>query len=559
MIKVLATNIVSPLGITSEENYQSIKGGRTGLCQYQNLWGIPGTITASLFSEEQNEAFAIQGLSRFESLVYTSVKDALSKADGDILTSRTVFILATTKGDIETLSKDKEYPDLPKTAIKIAERLGLHTKPIVVCNACISGAAAQLLALRLLEAKKYDNAIVCGADCQSKFIMSGFSSLKALSEDFCRPFDIERYGLNLGEASATIIYGKADEKTTEGWYLHNGAIRNDAVHISNPSKTAEGCVRAISKALEGNVTPSMVSVHGTATLYNDQMEAIALKRTSLLDIPVMALKGYYGHTMGAAGILETIISMLAAEEHKTLPSKGFEELGVSAKIRISNDAIKTEGKSFLKIIAGFGGGNAALYLSKESTKGNIIKTPHIEATHKVKITPRSIEVDDCPYTTKEAGLALLTEIYKEYIDDYPKYYKMDGLSKVAFIASEMLIKAEGKDANHSEDRSVILFNNSSSRASDIAFLSTIEEDNYYPSPSVFVYTLPNIATGEIAIRNNYHGETSFYILAEKDEEMMNKIVRTSLSDEEMKSCLCGWVGFTDEEDFEAELFLMNKI
>lgn len=561
MIKILSTNIVSPLGYTSEENYLNVKSGRTGLRRYENLWGIPETICASLFSQEQNERLMVDGLSRFESLVYYSVNDALSRAPYDVRGKKVAFILASTKGDIENLDAKAGVTTIARSAKKVAEKLGINAEPIAVCNACISGATAQLLALRLIESEIYDYAIVCGADCQCKFVVSGFSSLKALSADFCRPFDIERYGLNLGEAAATIVYGKASEdESAEGvWYLHRGAVRNDAVHICNPSKTAEGAVRAINSVLREGEDVSLVSVHGTATLYNDQMEAVALKRCGLQSVPAMALKGYFGHTMGAAGILEAIISINAADDCETLPTKGFSELGVSANVNISDSKITTKGNSVLKIIAGFGGCNAALYFSKDASESCALQSElKLKSVHSIKITPNDILVDGEPVYVEPKGMAMLTEVYKQQINDYPKYYKMDGLSRLAFIASELLLRAEGGEHDNSETRSVILFNNSSSISADLEFEKTIESSNYFPSPSVFVYTLPNIAIGEIAIRNTYFGETSFYLLDGKQPKLMDEIVSSSFLDQQMHSCISGWINYNDESDFEAELYIKEK-
>ena len=103
----------------------------------------------------------------------------------------------------------------------------------------------------------------------------------------------------------------------------------------------------------------------------------------------------------------------------------------------------------------------------------------------------------------------------------------------------------------------MLFNRSSSISSDKRYLSSIsDKDNYFPSPSVFVYTLPNIVTGEIAIRNNYHGETSFYILPRKDEEQMQTIIETAFVDKKTKSLLTGWLDYEDSGHFEADLSIL---
>ena len=557
MISVLSDNIISPLGFTTRENYLALKSGKTSLCLHDNLWGLQEPVCASLFSESQRKELLIEGLTFFESLAVASVKDALKKTTFDITSQRVAFVLASTKGNIQELEHGGVRVNLAESAQVISQRVGFTTMPIVVCNACISSTSAQVLALRLIESGTYDYVIVNGTDCLSKFVVAGFSSLKAVSPEPCRPFDMDRTGLNLGEASATMVLGRTDaEHADTTWTIVGGAVRNDADHISNPSKTAEGCSRAI-KTLSCDASElSLVSVHGTATLYNDQMEAIALQRNNLSDVPTLALKGFLGHTMGAAGILETIISLCCIEDGKTLPSKGFEELGVSAKVNISNAPIETKGHTLLKIISGFGGCNAALLLSKGTSHLSPLTSHLLNVSHKVRLTSDSVTLDGQVVPTQSKGRDMLTELYKKYVGDYPKYYKMDILSKVAFVCSEMLLEAEGNRDGHGEDRAVILFSHTASIASDNAFLRTIT-DGYYPSPSVFVYTLPNIAAGEIAIRNGYHGETAFYVLPQKADDMINMIVEASFGDRGTQSAICGWINCDDENIFEAEVKILK--
>lgn len=558
MIRVLSTNITSPLGFTTEDNYRAVKSGSVSVAVCERPWNIPEKVCTSLFSDEQRRALSVEGLTRFESLAVCSIREALQRTDMDVSSSRVVLIVSSTKGNIEDLEKGGEYISLAESAQRIASAVGVVTQPVTVCNACISGASAQLLAMRLLEAGRYDYAIVCGADCMNKFVVSGFSSLKALSYEPCRPFDIDRNGLNLGEAAATIIFSKEDCEG-EAWRLCAGAVRNDAYHISGPSKTAEGCYRAIKAVMSGAEKPALVSVHGTATLYNDQMETTALGRAGMEDVPVMALKGVYGHTLGAAGILETILSMCSVDDGEVLPSRGFGSLGVSSGINISGEAQPLNGNSFLKIISGFGGCNAALRFSKQTGNTDSGKAVSPAATtHWVKITQDGVVVDGETLTTEQRGEAMLTELYRRHVGDYPKFYKMDVLSKLAFISSELLLKAEAKTPQETEERAVILFNGSSSIVSDRLFQATIEEGNYYPSPSHFVYTLPNISTGEIAIRNGYHAETSFYILPEKSDRQMDDIVESTFADGSVRSVICGWIDCPEPEHFESELCIKTR-
>lgn len=550
MAYVLADNIISPLGQTSEENYLSVKTGKSAIRTYSSgELGIPEEFAASLL------------LGDFEELAFMSAQRALEKSKVDVGHEKVVFILSSTKGNVEDMTP------LADSAERIASRLGINTPPFVVCNACISGLSALALASRLLDMGMYDDAVVCGCDAPKRFIVSGFQSLKALSHEPCRPFDMERFGLNLGEAAATMVLGK--EKTARSsWRIHHGFIKNDAFHISAPSKTAEGLLYALKETLEGVDMDdlALVNAHGTATLFNDQMESVAIGRAGLSAIPANALKGYFGHTLGAAGILETILSMKALDDHVVLGTRGFEELGVSGKVNISSEHRKTDKHSFVKMLSGFGGCNATICASsQEELAPSVIQQEepirfYYRKTHLVRIIPNGVSVDGSELSVEksEEGASLLSAIYKQYIGNYPKFYKMDQLCKLGFVASELLLQAE-KEMLARQDRAVVLFNHSSSVDADRKYMATIsDKDNYFPSPSVFVYTLPNIVTGEIAIRNGYQGETSFYILPKRNDKQMEEVLQTTFCDSQTQSILTGWIDYEDTSHFEAELWIVEK-
>ena len=585
MVCKIADNILSPLGATTAENYQAVKAGRSALMRHDQRWSLPDKVlTASLFSKEHEQQFLISGLSRFESMVVTSVREALSQTTLDVSQPNVILIISTTKGDVELFeeSLDSNILSPADSAQRIAKTLGFTTGPIVVCNACISGLSALILASRLLEDGQYDHAVVCGADSQSRFIVSGFQSLKALSPEPCRPFDMERMGLNLGEAAATMILSSIVHSPLSivhsQWTLGPGAIRNDATHISNPAKNGEGSYLALKAVVSDGDQKSLafINAHGTATIFNDQMESVAIERAGLMDIPVNAYKGYYGHTMGAAGVLETILSMSAIDDRTILATQGYEELGVSGHISLSASHQSTSKSAFVKMLSGFGGCNAALLLEVSGERPevrdysqdsqlpqNMSLTSHLlplTSEHSVLLRPDAVEVDGRHLPIDANGPALLTALYRQYVGDYPKYYKMDPLSRLGFIASELLLQAEGAERFVAcDDRAVIFFNHSSSICADRQYLETIADpDNCFPSPSVFVYTLPNIVTGEIAIRNGYHGETSFYILPRRDERLMQQILQASCLDLATQSILCGWLDYEDDAHFVADLHILNK-
>ena len=570
MAYIIADNIISPLGETSEENYLSVKAGRSGIRAYEpGTCNIPEGFYASLLFED------------FETLALRSAQKAIANAQKNIGNERlelkgkrTAFILSSTKGNIE------ENISLADSAQRIASQLGIDSKPIVVCNACISGLSALILGNRLIDSGLYDAAIVCGCDTPRQFILSGFQSLKALSPEPCRPFDMERMGLNLGEAAATLILSK-NPIQGNSWRMGDGFIRNDAFHISTPSKTADGLYLSLQRTLESFTKEisstckqidmkehlAFINAHGTATLFNDQMESVAIGRAGLSDLPANAYKSFWGHTMGAAGILETIISMKAIDDDTILGTRGFSELGVSGKMNICAENRPTDKKGFIKMLSGFGGCNATIWAAKNPERENIAlsqieqQNREFTTTHTIRITPEEVILDQQKLWERKKELgeqegkehhSLLTSLYRQMIGNYPKFYKMDGLSRLGFVASEILLNAEKGETD--EERAIIFFNHSSSIASDRNYKESInDKDNYFPSPSIFVYTLPNIVTGEIAIRNHFHGETSFFILPDKDERMMEEILQASCRDAQSKSFLTGWIDYEDERHFEADL------
>ena len=157
------------------------------------------------------------------------------------------------------------------------------------------------------------------------------------------------------------------------------------------------------------------------------------------------------------------------------------------------------------------------------------------------------------------GAEKLVELYRTHVGNYPKFFKMDPLCRLGFVASEMLLNQENPRKFDCEDRAIVLFNRSASLADDSAYQKTIRDpEDYYPSPAVFVYTLPNIVTGEIAIRNKYYGESSFYVMEERDDELMMRTAALAFRDPAITSVLAGWVECPDPEHYEADLFILEK-
>ena len=375
---VVADNVVTALGMNSSSNYAAAKEGRTALKRYDEQWGTGTPFVAAMVNRKEILAACGQegitgAYTFFEKMVLLSITNALYQCRVDMTSARTLLILSTTKGNVDMLRENTEgLPAerelLGETAQAIADHFGMKNQPVVVSNACTSGACALIEASRMISTGSYDHVVVCGADILSPFIVSGFQSLQALSDEPCRPFDEDRTGINLGDAAATIIFhAESLSRLKYGtWYLAQGAIRNDAFHITNPSRTGEGSYKALSYVMKDTDPEELafVNAHGTATLFNDEMESVALSRAGLDQIPVNSLKGIFGHTMGAAGVLETIISMQAANEGIILGTKGFSNLGVSRRIQVAATNSTTDKQAFVKMMSGFGGCNAAILFKR---------------------------------------------------------------------------------------------------------------------------------------------------------------------------------------------------
>lgn len=371
-------NCVTPLGFNVESNWNAILEGKSGVALHKVIENQDAFYASMIDSEKLNKEFTTvfdseitdsQEFTRLEKMLLLSLKPIIEKHS---VTEKTAFILSTTKGNVGLLKNQTELPEgayLSKLAQKIADFFGFTTKPIVVSNACVSGVMAIAVAKNMIQAGKYKDAFVIAGDEISEFVISGFNSFQAIGSEPCKPYDKNRSGINIGEAAAAAyITSESSENEKIKFRVLGDSAINDANHISGPSRTGDGLYGSIKNAMiEANITSEQIdfiSAHGTATLYNDEMESIAFSRMELQNIPLNSMKGFYGHCLGAAGLLESIISMESALHNTLIPSKNFEEMGVSQPLNIIKDNQTATIRYILKTASGFGGCNAAIILEK---------------------------------------------------------------------------------------------------------------------------------------------------------------------------------------------------
>ena len=374
-IFISADNIVSPIGLTAAENFSQLKQHVSGIQLHQISSMSQQPFQAALFADGRfNENDQQKKYTKFENLLITSISDALSKSNIEPADKKTVLIISSTKGNISLLETEEASGSLNKrislntSAKLVADHFQFINQPVIISNACISGMLAMLTGMRLIQSGQYEHAVVAGADVISKFVLSGFQSFQAVSQLPCKPFDAARDGINLGEGAGTVIL-TSNKKYSYGVKIGGGSVSNDANHISGPSRTGEELSLAINKTLQASgifaKDIGFISAHGTATIFNDEMEAKAIGLSGLQEVPVNSLKGYYGHTLAAAGLIESIISILSLKENLVLRTRGVHTSGVSQPVNICSSVYKSTGAHFLKTASGFGGCNAAMVFSKQ--------------------------------------------------------------------------------------------------------------------------------------------------------------------------------------------------
>lgn len=364
-------NCVSPLGFDLESNWSNLLLNNSGIQLHKNLGNL-SNINCSKIDKNLFENFAtnfddsenFKQLTYLEKLCVIALKPILNK---EKINSKTAFIFSTTKGNIDHLTNElNKEVYLNSFAQKVLNYFQINSNPIIVSNACVSGVYAVALAKRLLKTNLYDNAFVIAGDIVSEFVTSGFYSFQAISDEPCTPYDVNRKGVSLGEAAAAVHISKEKQKNSIE-IIGDGAI-NDANHISGPSRTGEGLHQSIEAAFkEAGISKNeidFISAHGTATIYNDEMEAIAFNRSEIAHAPLNSMKGYFGHTLGASGLLETVISCKSALENTLLASLGYKELGTSMPISIIEKNTSKPISTFIKTASGFGGSNTAVIFKK---------------------------------------------------------------------------------------------------------------------------------------------------------------------------------------------------
>lgn len=386
--------IISSIGNSVEENFQSLKNGKTGISTVENIETIHKEVIMVGEIKLTNQQLAQQlnlsndhNFSRTSLLGAIAVREALENANiSNINDCRSGFISATSVGGMDLNEKyfydyfkDESFHkyinshDAGDSSHQIADYIGLKGIVTTVSTACSSAANAIMLGCRLIQSGQLDRVIVGGTDALAKFTINGFKTLMILSDTYNTPFDNDRKGLNLGEAAAFLvleseeIIQKNNKKVLA--YVSGFGNANDAFHQTASSENGEGAFLAMQKAFKlADLKPEdidYINAHGTATPNNDLSEGRAILRIFNNNVPdFSSTKAFTGHTLAAAAAIEAVYSVLALQHNLVFPNMNFkkpmEEFNLIPQTRLKEKNIN----HVLSNSFGFGGNCSTVLFSK---------------------------------------------------------------------------------------------------------------------------------------------------------------------------------------------------
>ncbi|MBL8730044.1 MAG: beta-ketoacyl synthase [Planctomycetes bacterium] len=280
----------------------------------------------------------------------------------------TGLVLASTKADLSGVVGDGDGLGQPwRLGERIARALELGGPVVNVSCACASGLVALAIAARRLAVGECDRMLVLGVDVLHEFVLAGFGSLSALDPGACRPFDRARRGVSLGEGAGALLLTR-HRRESLGVVLRGHGGANDACHVTGPDRQGAGLALAVRRALaHAGIAASdvdLVHLHGTATPANDSTEAMGLVsvfagRTP----PAFGTKAQTGHTLGAAGVLETIAAIESLQRGFVPANFGLDDPDVDPALDlVRSPRALPRARTALKVASGFGGIQAAVVL-----------------------------------------------------------------------------------------------------------------------------------------------------------------------------------------------------
>lgn len=391
-VHITGMGIISAIGDTVEESYQSLLSCKTGIGKINYLQTnhkdefVAGEVKHS--NSELEKIAGVSGYNRTTLLALIAAREALKQANiSDGKSARTGFISSTTVAgmchsellykDFFSKNTDENFIDSHFSGVStndVATLLNIHDYVTTISTACSSAANAMMLGARLIKNGVLDRVVVGGVDALSKFTLNGFNTLMILDTQWCKPFDENRKGLNLGEGAAYLVLESEEQvkkhnKQTLG-ILSGYSNANDAFHQTASSPNGVGASLAMRKALTvAQLAPEQIdyiNAHGTGTPNNDSSEGLAMQDVFSNKVPKFSsTKAYTGHTLAAAAAIEAVISLLSMNHNAIFPclnrNAQMSDLHVTPVSALENNVSL---QHVMSNSFGFGGNCSTLIFSK---------------------------------------------------------------------------------------------------------------------------------------------------------------------------------------------------
>jgi len=540
-VVVTGIGIISSIGNNLRETYTSLVERRSGIGSIEILDTVRKDeflLGEIKFSHDQLMEIATvdpdKAWTRTALLGIIAARQAV--ADAGIETSDASLISASTVGGMDRSelyykdflgeAKHKEFIDTHhagNSTEMIAEECGVGGLITTISTACSSSLNSIMFGARLIKSGKTKTAIVGGTDALSRFTLNGFNTLMILDREHCRPFDESRTGLNLGEGAAYLVLEEKEAALKAGKkiyaYLSGYANANDAHHQTASSENGEGPFLAMKEAIEtAGLQPSNISyinAHGTGTNNNDLTESIALKRLFGESLPPFSsTKAYTGHTLGAAGVIESVIAILTLQNKTAFPNINFstpiEETGLQPLteiLKLSNvEHVLTN--SF-----GFGGNDSSLVFSSVETGPRIIKPSEkgvfingMGCVSPQESLGKSV-LDNEIIETESEFLEIQKPNYRDFIN--PKVLRrMSKIVRMGIVASKTAM--ENADINYPD--AILTGTGMGCQLDTEKFLNSMIENNEgLLTPTSFIQSTHNTIGGAIALGQQNHNYNLTYV------------------------------------------------
>jgi 3-oxoacyl-(acyl-carrier-protein) synthase len=358
-VVIVDGDILTPLG-DLQSTWKNLLAGKSGIHR-QGLGAMQGLWPLGIIEDIGEGAGSWERFQQLFKRLFTALP---------VLPENTQLICATTKAAVdELLNTDQKFNGQPwQVADWLANHLTISGHSTTVSAACASGTLAIIQGAMRIRNGECDHVLVVGFDLLAEFILTGFDSLKALSVNGAKPFDQHRDGLSLGEGAGWLLLSA--ENLTQSTdkplaHINNWGISCDATHITAPCRNASGLINLFTTMTsDGSIHVGGINAHGTGTVYNDAMELLAFSTTCEEGMPVCSTKGALGHSLGAAGIIEAMLSVMSLRDSALPPTFGLSNPAASSCALSGTEILKLRYPSIVSCNSGFGGINAALLLTR---------------------------------------------------------------------------------------------------------------------------------------------------------------------------------------------------